>query len=179
MDTGTSMKEITPEYLMQFTDIVSIVRKIIQQWKRLSLPHLAKHFCDQPKTSTRCRDYTSPDKCVFGPDDVLQLMSCASPGDKQQHLPDTATSEEELLRQEVDKSAPSNNSDRDLIPLGWQQIYTLLVTMLWKVVPDELWGSPHNQKVMFKAIKTIIKLGCHDKLFLGQVIRGIKHKHLK
>lgn len=179
MNTGTIFTEITSNCLMDLPDLVSIIRKIIQQWKKLSLPHLANHFCEQPKKRAGCRDYTSPDKCVFKPHDILQLMSCAPPAGKDVGLPGTPTSEEELLKQEVEKMPQDIDSKGSLIPLGWQQVYALLMTVLMKVVPFELWGSSHNQKVMFRAVKTVIKLGCHDKLFLGHVIRGVKHKHFR
>ncbi|XP_047484009.1 telomerase reverse transcriptase-like [Penaeus chinensis] len=179
MNTGISFTEITSNCLMDFTDLVSIIRKIIQQWKKLSLPHLANHFCEQPKRRAGCRDYTSPDKCVFKSQDILQLMSCAPPAGKDVGLPGTPTSEEELLKQEVEKMPQDTDAKGSLIPLGWQQVYALLITVLMKVVPFELWGSSHNQKIMFKAVKTVIKLGCHDKLFLGHVIRGVKHKHFR
>lgn len=179
MNTGVIFTEITLKCLLDLPDLVSITRKIIQQWKKLSLPHLADHFCNLPKKRAGCRDYTSPDKCVFKPRDVLQLMSCAPPGGKEVGSPGTPTSEEGLLQQEVEKVPQDRDAEGSLIPLGWQQVFALLVTVLRKVVPFELWGSSHNQKVMFKAVKTIIKLGCHDRLFLGHVIKGIKHKHFR
>ncbi|XP_045613208.1 telomerase reverse transcriptase isoform X2 [Procambarus clarkii] len=151
--------------IIDMPDFINIIKKIISNYKRLSLKYLLNNFC---KSNILSISATSPEKCYITADIIPTVMSYAYP-----ECEDGQT-QEILLQQEM--QAIKSPAFETTSPLGWQQVFTVLVAVLRRIIPNEVWGSSHNFCIMKRAVKKILMLGRHDKFYLGFLMKNIKTK---
>ncbi|XP_071546710.1 uncharacterized protein [Panulirus ornatus] len=164
MNTGINLQDITADTVLCLPELTSIIKKIIKNYRSLSLQHLVSAYCQH---DTHSRSETSPDTCKITVDDIAVLLRCAPPeADDDNHH------QEALLQLEL--QSVRNKPLEDVPPLGWKQVFALTLAVLRRVIPSEVWGSAHNLCVMKRAIKNILMLGRFDKLYLGNLLGNIK-----
>ncbi|XP_013380608.1 telomerase reverse transcriptase [Lingula anatina] len=60
-----------------------------------------------------------------------------------------------------------------------RQVYLFLRSLLKRIVPLQLFGSPYNRRVFLKNVRKFVGLGRYETLQLGEIMRKMKVSHCK
>ena len=57
------------------------------------------------------------------------------------------------------------------------QVTQFIVEVIRAVVPFELWGSRHNQHLIFKHVGTFVRMTRYERMSVNLVVHGLRCMH--
>ncbi|XP_064122033.1 telomerase reverse transcriptase-like [Macrobrachium nipponense] len=145
-----------PEIDLQKTPLVSIFEKMRKNLKTIHFPSLLVNCM----ATTKNKKYKEKIK-VEGKE--IRSLVMQDP------------EEDDMINIELDGRSLQLYKNQ----LEWCYIYRFIVRVLHFLLPMEIWGHSKNFKVIRQKIKYILRSGCRDVIYLGNILQNLKISSFK